>query len=93
MARTIAEVDPAIYEQYIGGYKLPVGAVMTISRDGERLFAEVVGPGRFELLPESETRFFSDTPEVTIEFSVKDGKATQLVLNLAGRDRVAKRVE
>lgn len=93
VAQTIAGVDPAIYEQYIGGYRLPSGAVMTISRDGERLFAEAVGPGRFELLPESETRFFSDTPEVTIEFSVKDGKATQLVLNYAGRDRIAKRVE
>ncbi len=93
VARTIAEVDPAIYEQYIGGYRLPSGAVMTISRDGERLFAEAVGPGRFELLPDSETRFFSDSPEVTIEFSVKDGKATQFVLNFAGRDRVAGRVE
>lgn len=93
VARTIAVVDAAIYERYIGGYRLPAGVVMTISRDGKRLFAEVAGPGRFELLPESEMRFSSDTPEVTIEFSVEDGKATQLILNYAGRDRVAKRVE
>ena len=92
-ARTIAEVDPAIYDQYAGGYTLPSGAVMTISRDGGWLFAEVVGPGRFELLPESQTLFFSDTPEVTIEFSVQDGEATHLVLKLAGRDRLAHRVE
>lgn len=92
-ARTVAAVDPATYEAYVGGYRLPSGAVMTIARDGERLFAEVVGPGRFELLPESEARFFSDTPEVTIEFTVRDGLATQLVLNYAGRDRAAQRVE
>ena len=90
--RMVAKVAPAILDRYVGKYQLPSGAILTISREGTRLFGDVTGPGKFELTAESETKFVSDTPETTITFTVESGAATQLVLNLAGRDRIAKRV-
>ncbi|MDQ3171446.1 MAG: serine hydrolase [Acidobacteriota bacterium] len=92
-ARAVATVDPANYDRYAGQYRLPSGAVLTISREGDKLFAHAPGPGTFELTPESDTRFFSDTPETTITFTVDGNVVTQLVLNLGGRDRIARRVQ
>jgi CubicO group peptidase (beta-lactamase class C family) len=93
VARPVATVDPAVYDRYAGKYQLPSGALLTIAREGSKLYAEVTGPGKFELIPESETRFFSDTPEATIAFTVANGAVTQLVLNVNGRDRIARRVQ
>lgn len=93
VARPVAKVDPAIYDRYAGKYQLPSGAVLTISREGSRLYAEVTGPGKFELTPESDTRFFSDTPEATIAFTLANGVVSQLVLNVSGRDRIARRMQ
>jgi len=93
VARPVATVDPAIYARYAGKYQLPSGVLLTISREGSKLFAEAPGPGKFELTPESETQFFADTPEVTITFTVGDAAASQLVMKFGGRDRIAKRVQ
>jgi D-alanyl-D-alanine carboxypeptidase len=93
VARPVVTLDPAIYDRYAGRYQLPSGIVVTVSREDAKLFAEVTGPGKFELTPESATRFVSDTPEVTATFTVENGAATQVVLNINGRDRVAKRVQ
>jgi len=93
IARPIAKVDPAIYDRYAGKYQLPSGALLTISREDTKLFADAPGPGRFELTPASETRFVSATPEATVTFTVDKGVVTQLVLNVNGRDRIAKRVD
>lgn len=93
VARAIADVDPAIFDRYAGKYTLPSGAVLTISREGDKLYAQAPGPGKFELTPESATRFFSDTPEATITFTVERDAVTQLVLTIGGRDRIARRVQ
>ncbi|MEO6238103.1 MAG: hypothetical protein ABIQ52_13990 [Vicinamibacterales bacterium] len=42
---------------------------------------------------ESDTRFYSDSPEATLTFTVTNGVASQLVLNVNGRDRIARRMQ
>jgi hypothetical protein len=91
--RPVATVDPAVYDRCAGKYRLPAGVLLTISREGAKLFADVPGPGKFELTPESEVRFFADTPEVTITFTVADGAASQLAMDFGARERIAKRVQ
>jgi CubicO group peptidase (beta-lactamase class C family) len=93
VARPVATVGPAVYDRYAGRYQLPSGVLFTISREGSKFFAEFPGPGKFELTPESETRFFSDTPEVTMTFTVANDAVSAVVVNLNGRDRIAKRVQ
>lgn len=93
VARAAAAVDPAIYDRYAGQYRLPSGVIITISREGDTLYAHAPGPGKFALTPESTTRFFSASPETTITFSIEADAVTQLVIALGGRDRIARRVQ
>ena len=50
--------DPAIYERYVGRYELAPAFVLTITRDGDQIFAQATGQPRFEIFPSSETEFF-----------------------------------
>jgi CubicO group peptidase (beta-lactamase class C family) len=65
-----AEVDPAIYDAYVGQYDFG-RAVMTISKEGGQLFAQMAGQPRFEIFPRSETEFFWKVVNAQITF-VKD---------------------
>lgn len=92
--RTVAKVDPAIFDRYVGRYELRPGFVVTITREGNSLMAQATGQAKFELLPESETAFFANAPPLAMAF-VKgaDGKVTHLVLTQGGERREAKRIE
>jgi CubicO group peptidase (beta-lactamase class C family) len=93
-ARTVARVAPELFDAYVGQYELGPERVMTISREGDHLFAQPTNQPKLEFLPESETDFFSETPDAQISF-VKDenGKVTHMVIHLGGRDMKAKRLD
>jgi hypothetical protein len=78
---------------YVGRYELGPDWVMTITREGDRLFAQPTGQAKREFLPESETAFFSEVPDAQITF-VKDekGRVTHLVIHLGGQEMRAKRL-
>jgi len=67
-----AEVDPAIYDAYVGQYDFG-RAAMTISKEEGRLFAQMSGQTKFEIFPRSETEFFWKIIKAQITF-VKDEK-------------------
>lgn len=92
--RTAAKVDPAIFTAYVGKYEMRPGFVVTITRDGNSLMAQATGQNKFAILPEAETKFFSEIPPITFEF-VKgaDGKVAHLVIGQGGDKREAKRIE
>ena len=79
VAQTLAKVDPAIYDGLVGEYQLGPGFTIVITRDANRLLAQATGQAKFEIFPESETRFFAKVTPLTIVF-VKgaDGKVTRL---------------
>lgn len=57
--RVSVAVTPGDLEQVVGAYQLPDGRIVTIRRDGARIFARVTGmPGESELLAETSRRFF-----------------------------------
>jgi len=87
--RTLTTLDPLVYDSYAGEYDISPSFKLTVTREGDKLFAS--GPGqRFELLPESETLFFT-LLGLSLEF-VKDaeGKITHILLNKTNR---AKRIK
>jgi CubicO group peptidase (beta-lactamase class C family) len=92
--RTVAKVDPALFDPYVGKYELAPGFVITVSREGSSLMSQATGQGKFELFPESETKFFAKVAELTVEF-VKGagGTVTHFTLTQGGRVQQAKRVE
>jgi hypothetical protein len=92
--RTVAKIDPAVFDAYVGKYELAPTFVITVTREGNSLMTQATGQGKFEVFPESETTFFAKVAQITITF-VKgpDGKVTHFLLNQGGRTQQAKRVD
>jgi CubicO group peptidase (beta-lactamase class C family) len=92
--RKVASVDPKVFDAYVGRYQVAPTVFATISRDGDRLMAQLTGQPRFEIFPESEREYFLKVIDATITFVNDDrGKAKQLVIHQDGRDLTAKRVQ
>lgn len=89
--RTEIHIDPRLLDFYTGRYQLAPNRILEITRDGERLFAQVfaqaiVGP-RFEMFAESEKRFFVKVTGSQIVFETgTDGRATSLMMHRADRE-------
>ncbi len=90
-AKTIAKVDPKIYDSYVGDYQLAPNFILTVTRQGDRLLTQATGQGQFEIFPLSENKFFPKEMEATITF-VKDesGKVTHLILQQNGEHKAMK---
>src|SRR5262245_14302861 len=88
------KVDPKILDAYVGKYQLAPNFALTITREGDHLFAQATGQSKFEIFPESERDFFFKVVDAQITFVTgSDGRAIELVLHQGGRDQHAKRVE
>jgi serine-type D-Ala-D-Ala carboxypeptidase/endopeptidase len=86
-------VDPKLFDGYVGTYQFALGIVLTVTRDGDHLYAQLTGQQMFEIFPESEHDFFYKVVDAQITF-VTDGtrRAAELILHQAGADQHAKRV-
>lgn len=92
--RTEIAADPQLFDQYVGRYQLAPAAILTVTRDGSHLFAQLTGQPRLEIFPESAKEFFLKAVDAQITFETdSQGKATALVLHQMGRDQRAKRIE
>ena len=78
-------------DRYVGVYALSPEAKFTISRRGDKVFAEAPNKSKVELLAEAEDKFFSSESDVQFTFTVVNAKVTQMTLRRGGRDSVAKR--
>jgi CubicO group peptidase (beta-lactamase class C family) len=68
--------------------------ILTITRNGDRLFAQATGQGRFGIFPESEKDYFAKVADIQITFEVDaQGRATGLVVHQLGQDTPAKRIQ
>ena len=74
-------VDPDLYDGYVGRYQLALEFVLTITREGDRLFAQATDQSRFEVFPEGDQDFFYKVVDAQLRFKVDDqGRATQIIL-------------
>lgn len=88
------QLDPKVFDAYVGEYQLVPGFTIVFSREGNRFFGQATGQGKLEILPESETDFF--LMEVDAQFTfVKDdkGQVTQVILHQNGRDQTARKIK
>jgi hypothetical protein len=87
------KVDPKIFDGYEGRYQLGPNMILNITREGDRLYFQPTGQRRIEILPESDTEYFSTAPPTQVSFKTgDDGKATEIVFHQGGRDTLAQRV-
>ena len=87
------KVDRSIYDDYTGEYELAPNTVLTISREGNKLFAHATGQFIIEIFPLSETRYFFKVVNAEISFiRDKEGDVNELTLHQEG-DHTAKRIK
>jgi CubicO group peptidase (beta-lactamase class C family) len=92
--RTIVKVDPALFRDYVGRFQLAPDFILTITQDGDHLFAQATGQPKAEIFAESDSEFFAKVSDAQITF-VRDsqGRVTELILRQGGQDTHAKRIE
>jgi CubicO group peptidase (beta-lactamase class C family) len=85
------QVDPKILDAYVGEYELMPNFTITITREGNYLFGQATGQDKFQLYPESGTKFFLKVVDAKVEF-FKDtnGKITHLILYQNGEHQAKK---
>jgi hypothetical protein len=90
----VVKVDPQRYDAYVGKYDYGQGRVMTITREGDGLFAQLTGQPKLEIFPRAETEFFWKAARAEVAF-VKDsaGKVVKAVHRQGGATIDAPRVE
>jgi len=91
-----AKVDPAVYDAYVGEYEIETVGKITVTKEDDRLYAQLTGQPKFELFPRSETEFFLKAVQADILFTKdKDGRVTGLTAKLkqAGVNVTGKKVE
>lgn len=63
----IAEVDVESFDDFVGTYDY-TGAIMTVSRTGDRLFAQLTGQPKLEIFPSGDAKFFWKAVDAQVEF-------------------------
>ncbi len=92
--RRISEVDPTIYDDYVGVYQLRPGFKITVVRDADRILAQATGQPQFEIFPESEINFFLKVVDAQITFvRGTNGNVEELVLHQSGQDMSAPKIQ
>ncbi len=84
---TPEKIDPTTYDQYVGEYSLSIPQIESIkvTKEGDKLFAQATGQQKIELLPRSESEFYSDIVVLKANFIKNDqGEVTKLIINQAG---------
>ena len=94
--QTHAEVPakPSLFDGYAGQYQLAPNFVLTVTRDGDRLFVQATNQPRFELFAEGDKDYFLKVVDASVTFVTDDhGHATAAVLHQNGANVTGKRVE
>jgi len=86
-------IDTKLFDGYVGRYQMAPKFILSITRNGDHLFAQATGQGAFEIFPEADKEFFAKIGKIQISFHTgADGKATDIVVHQAGMNTPAKRL-
>jgi len=87
-------VDGKLLDRYVGRYAIPPNVILTIRREGDHLSVQENDEPKQDLMPESETDFFSTVADDVYTFQANSqGHATAMILHTDGKDIEIKRVE
>ncbi len=87
-------VNPAILDAYVGVYELAPNFQITVTKEGNSLFAQATAQPKFQVYPESDIEFFFKVVDASIIF-VKGptGKVDQIILHQGGASIPGRRVK
>jgi CubicO group peptidase (beta-lactamase class C family) len=80
-------ISPKLYDAYVGRYDYGYGvAILTVTKENNRLFAQLTGQTKFEIFPRSENEFFWKVVEASVTFvKDKNGKVVKAVHHQGGQ--------
>jgi CubicO group peptidase (beta-lactamase class C family) len=88
------QVDPKIYDAYVGTYRVVPGVEFTVKREKDQLMVQLTGQTFLPVFPESETEFFYKGVDAQLTFKKNAaGEVSGLVLHQAGLDQTATKVK
>ncbi len=87
-------LDSKIFDKYAGSYQFAPNVTLTVSREGDRFFAQLTGQPKLAIFAESQDTFFLKAVDAQLTFGTDDkGNAKQVILHQNGRDQTAKRID
>ena len=87
-------VNPKLFDGYVGQFQLAPSFVLTITREGDNLFAQATGQPKAQIFPEAEREFFYKVVDAQITFETDStGRAVSLILHQNGQNLPAKRIQ
>lgn len=90
---TGVSVPPLVVDRYVGFYRTGPRSVVALTRSGDRLVAQGTGLARLVLTPESDRVFLGeDGTRIAMDIE-PDGRATGLLLDIAGGTRAGPRID
>jgi beta-lactamase regulating signal transducer with metallopeptidase domain len=88
---TAIKIDPRLLDGYVGRYSNDT-MEMTATREGDQLFFQVTGYGRYAVYPYTEHDFFATVASLQFSFETDStGKVTELVRHERANDVLLKR--
>ena len=92
--KSVEQINTAAYSDYVGEYDYGHGAILTITREGGQLLAQMTGQPKFEIFPESETKFFWKVVNAQVTF-VKNNKGniSKIIHHQAGAEIQAPKIK
>lgn len=88
------KVDSSGFDAYVGDYQVTPALILTISKEGDKLFGQLTGQGKLAVEPVSDTQFTIPEVKASISFE-KDpaGKVVGLLLSQGTRTVNAKKIK
>ena len=92
--RTAVTVDPALYEKYVGSYRVNPNLTFSVTAEGGHLFVQPTDQPRIEIFPESETNYFVKEVDLQLHFQVgSDGLVTGVTVLEGNQEIPAQKIQ
>jgi CubicO group peptidase (beta-lactamase class C family) len=92
--RTLASLEPALVDRYVGAYLLNDGSYLVIRKGADRLLAQVPGALVNEIFASSESEFFGRDSDMGVSFSLAaNGTVSGTKFRRGGFERAGPRVD
>jgi hypothetical protein len=81
---TLAEVSDQDLDSYLGKYQLTPQLVLTVTREGKKVYAQATGQSRIEAFAQTSTKFFFKVIQATMEFVKDENGAVKEMIFIQG---------
>jgi len=79
-------------ERYLGVYEIKPGFDITITIEDEKLMSQATGQQKFQIFPESQTKFFLKVVDAQIKFiESENGNFESFILYQGGQEITGKK--